>query len=35
MGGKSGGIGEKVKGLTSTNWYLQNRQGVVKNKYRK
>ena len=28
-------MGEKMKGLRSTNWQLQNRHGVVKNKYRK
>ena len=31
----SGGMGEKVKGLRSTNWQLQNRQGGLENKRKK
>ena len=31
MGGRKGRMGEKVQGLRSTNWSVQNRQGDVKN----
>ena len=29
MGGESGGMGKEVRGLGSTNWYLQNSPGGV------
>ena len=31
VGKEEGGNGEKVQGLRSTNWQIQNRQGDVKN----
>ena len=31
LGGGRGTIGEKVQGLRSTNWWVQNSQGYVKN----
>ena len=33
--GRSGGMGEKMQGLGSTNWQLQERHSYVKSKYRK
>ena len=30
MGGAYGGVGEEVRGLRSTNWYLKNSHGDVK-----